>query len=148
MLCHSPPAALPLYQQLLHCSQSACSSQLSPLAAVHALLGKRRKKKIGFGSSKKNPVKIIIKFQRKLQTSVKQLNEFLGCKVQSPKHLTRGGQITLELHVLQVQTGDPGSGTEAHNLNRFIGCFCPHSCQKGRKEEVEQQQYLGQLCGR
>lgn len=101
--------------------------------------------KRGIWKVKKNPVKII-KFQRKPQTSVKQLSAFLGCKVQSPKHLSPGWQITLQ--VLQVQTGDPGSGTAAHNLNRFIGCFCPHHCQKGRQEEVEQQQHTGQLCGR
>lgn len=54
----------------------------------------------------------------------------------------------MELQVLQLQTGDAGSGTEAQNLNRFIGCFRPHHCQKGRKEEAEQQQYKGQQCGR
>lgn len=53
-----------------------------------------------------------------------------------------------ELQVLQVQAEESGSSTEAQKLNIFIGCFCLRHCQEGKKEEVEQQQYFGQLCGR
>lgn len=117
MLCHSHPAALPLSWQLLNCSQSACSSQLSPLVPEHALLGVREKKKedlAGQIKSSENNNKISEKTSDLCQT---ELNVFLGCKVQSPKHLTPGWQVTPGLQILQAQTGDPGSGTEAHNLN-------------------------------
>ena len=128
VLCHSHPAALPLPRQQLHCSELACPSQLCPLDAEWAVPGVRKKED---SEGQKKTIESNHRVSEKAyETSVKQSwMYFLGCEVQSRKNLVPGWQITWGLQVLQVQAGEPGSSTETHKLNRFMGWFCSRHCQ-------------------